>query len=559
MFESHCDTILSSKDHAALLTSLRVIRTLLSKEAEVEAELDRVCANKALVRRLCDLIGAGSTSTIKYEAAWAVTNITSGASKHCRVAMEQGALTRFMDGLSDASDPTLVEQCIWGLGNIAGDSVAQRDACLRAGALGAIMSLLPHHNAAAARTFSGELMRNAVWTLSNMARGKPQPDFDGDQRELMACLSRLLADASGSAQGQTWACTPPGGSLPVVTDAAWGLSYLTDGRDDRLEAICAITAPSGACPGVIRQLVDQLHSNDAGLVTASLRTVGNIVTGSARHVKAVVQAGFLDKVVTLMGHSKRVIRKEACWALSNITADTDAHKQLVIAVPGCPRMLLARVQDSIEVAKEAAWVLSNLFNQSKASVVCSAVAGGYLGVLLACTARLTPEDERGATVCKEGVDTVVESCQAHPMVFDAVRSQVLGCDAYPALLECGGETAEALVEALQDTCGDQLRRLMTGKSTLDSAVATLKAVLDGTAPPVAFGAGSGAQASAKGKTDPAGDASTSNKGASVPARRSNGGTPADATAAVAATLSSTQSQPPASAEPTPDNKFNFHF
>jgi len=422
------------------------------------------------------------------------------------------------------------------------------------------MALLPHHNAAAARSFSGELLRTAAWTLSNTTRGKPQPDFDGDQRELMACLSRLLVDASGSAQGQPWACAPAGGSPAVVTDATWGLSYLTDGRDDRLEAICAITAPSGACPGVIRQLVDQLHSNDAGLVTASLRTVGNIVTGSARHVKAVVQAGFLDKVVTLMGHSKRVIRKMACWALSNITADTDAHNQLVIAVPGCPRMLLARVQDSIDVAKEAAWVLANLFSQSRASVVSSAVAGGYLGVLLACTARLGPVDERGAEVCNEAVDSMITVCRYNPLVFHAVWDHVDGCDAHRALLECGGHTAEALVEVLQDTYGDTLR-LVPGRSTLDSAMAALAAVLDGTAPPVAFGAGSGAQASGKGKTGPAGDAGTSNKGASTPARRSNGGAPAGATAAVAAALPSSQSpeQQSASAEPTPDNKSNFHF
>lgn len=56
------------------------------------------------------------------------------------------------------------------------------------------------------------LIRNATWTLSNLCRGKPQPNF----QLISSCLPILLRLIHSE-------------DNEIVVDACWALSYLSDG------------------------------------------------------------------------------------------------------------------------------------------------------------------------------------------------------------------------------------------------------------------------------------------------------------------------------------------
>lgn len=58
---------------------------------------------------------------------------------------------------------------------------------------------------------------------------------------------------------------------------------------------------------------------------------GNIVTGDDMQTSVVVASGFLPAVIPLFGEEKQSIRKELCWAISNITAGTTHQIQAVLA------------------------------------------------------------------------------------------------------------------------------------------------------------------------------------------------------------------------------------
>lgn len=63
----------------------------------------------------------------------------------------------------------VVEQVIWGIGNIGGDSTRTRDTVLQSGAVEYISFVLD--KALPDTSFT----RNASWALANLCRGKPAP------------------------------------------------------------------------------------------------------------------------------------------------------------------------------------------------------------------------------------------------------------------------------------------------------------------------------------------------------------------------------------------------
>jgi importin subunit alpha-1 len=109
----------------------------------------------------------------------------------------------------------VVEQAIWGLGNIAGDSSKVRDLVINEGAINPISNILD-------RALPGtSFVRNASWTLSNLCRGRPAPAFSKVGRAIPS-LAKVLVEND---------------SEDILVDVCWAISYLSDGGEDRIPVI----------------------------------------------------------------------------------------------------------------------------------------------------------------------------------------------------------------------------------------------------------------------------------------------------------------------------------
>lgn len=80
-----------------------------------------------------------------------------------------------------------------------------------------------------------------------------------------------------------------------MVDAVWALSYLADGENDRIQMVMNT--------GITHKLVEKLADNSTALLTPLVRTLGNFVTGTDEQTQAVVDAGVLQHMTKLVGHS----------------------------------------------------------------------------------------------------------------------------------------------------------------------------------------------------------------------------------------------------------------
>jgi len=377
-------------------------RKLLSIERNppIQAVIDTGC-----VPRFVEFLNYDANPPLQFEAAWALTNIASGTSDHTRVVIDTGAVPIFVRLLSSPNDDVR-EQAVWALGNVAGDSPMCRDLVLHSGAMAPLLQQLTENSKLS-------MLRNATWTLSNFCRGKPQPDF-ALVRPALPTLAQLIYSQDDD----------------VLTDACWALSYLSDGANDKIQAVIEA--------GVCRRLVELLMHASPSVQTPALRTVGNIVTGDDLQTQIIINFSALPCLYTLLSSPKKGIRKEACWTISNITAGNRDQIQAVIEAGIIPPLIYLLGNAEFDIKKEAAWAVSNATSGGSPEQLKFLVQSGCIPPL--CELLAAP-DGKIVNVALEGLENLLKMGEADYKATGAPNAVTA------AVVEVDGLTK---IEALQE-------------------------------------------------------------------------------------------------------------
>jgi importin subunit alpha-1 len=211
---------LLSNDFNAIYEACHALRKIVSKELNPPVqdiiELD-------IVGRLVELLSSSAippgcppelADKIVFESAWVLTNIASGASPHTMAVVQAGAVPIFIQLLS-SPNRDIKEQSVWALGNIAGDCSQLRDFVIRSDAIVNLLQIV--YEEASKPSPYLPLLRNTVWTVSNMCRGKPAPTWS----QIVIALNVLTEMLSSNDD-------------EILIDSCWAFSYITDGADQNL-------------------------------------------------------------------------------------------------------------------------------------------------------------------------------------------------------------------------------------------------------------------------------------------------------------------------------------
>lgn len=313
---------------------------------------------------------------VQYEAAWVLINIAAtdeGTVDVVRAGAIPGAVR-----LLEACSPQLRDSASWLLGNIAGDSPALRDSVLQAGAM---HSLLRNVQSPA----NPKLLQNVMWTISNLCRGKPSPDFN----QVKDCIAAI-----------PYAISHEHATDELLVDGLWTLSYLSDGDDCKIQAIIM------NAPQTIPFAVQQLTRNKSSFMAPALRFLGNVVSGDEEQTQAVVDAGILQVISPCLHHPRKQIRKEATWLLSNIAAGSEDQVSALFCKPDIVELLVGMAASAVwDIRREGIYAVSNLASSGTPKQVAFLVD---LDVIETLTDALDSTDSAAVVAALDGIEKILQ-------------------------------------------------------------------------------------------------------------------------------------------------------
>lgn len=378
---------LKSSDQETRLNGASMIRQLLSIEKNPPIEQ---VFNSGIVPKMISFLDPNNSSIsdpLRLEAAWSITNLASSDTVFCHKIVDYGGLIAFNRILRQSTSLDVINQVIWGIGNIVGDSQKFRNIILEMNFVEYVVSKFFDYDIATQATL--------MWCISNICRADKKYPNDKNSLEkhwnhikcFFPLINKILETFENSIKTNNNAFVSE-----IFYDLCWCVSYLTeepsigDIGSNQAYIQCKLLCDIGITNKIMN--VAKYHVNcynvffknnqnrpnidlrekaidllNVKLCQPCMRSLGTIVTLNDDFTQYCLDNGLLDIIYPiLMMPPCGQIQRETVWIVSNITAGTQEQIELILKYnKGCIINQIINLLESgiYQVKKEAAWCISN--------------------------------------------------------------------------------------------------------------------------------------------------------------------------------------------------------
>lgn len=232
---------------------------------------------------------------IRIQAAWGLANIAAGRTEYCaEICSFKGHIK--LASLLMSSTQKMQEQCLWTLGNLAGDSKESINHVLETDIIANLKFLFQNKDT------NISLLRVLAWTISNLCKTE-QIIF---REELFSFILEFLKFEDNE----------------IIENSLWGLSNFTNTSIQNLKKII------DRIP--LETVIRYINSNHT-LQIPAIKVIGNLCSGTDEFVDCVCKTNVLPILCDLLkNNSNEAILLESCWIITNIASGTMNHVQLLL-------------------------------------------------------------------------------------------------------------------------------------------------------------------------------------------------------------------------------------
>ncbi|KAI8040309.1 importin subunit alpha-3-like [Drosophila gunungcola] len=184
------------------LSAVQEIRLLVCSESPPINDL----IENGVLPVLVECLKESGHKSLRYEAAWSLSNLASGNSEQTTQVVAAGAVPYFLE-LLKSPDLDLCEQAVWGLGNIIGDGPLLRDFVIRLGVVPPLLSLVQ-------QDMPYQFLRSVTLAIGNLCRHYDPPISAETIDQILPTLNVLIHHED----------------VEILKGTLWAISFLADGQ-----------------------------------------------------------------------------------------------------------------------------------------------------------------------------------------------------------------------------------------------------------------------------------------------------------------------------------------
>ncbi|KAJ3451982.1 importin subunit alpha [Anaeramoeba flamelloides] len=340
-------------------------------------DLNLVRRSVQSIRKLISVVEDPPTE--KFESLWIISNLCSGTHEECKYIVDLDAIPLFFNHLS-SKDANIVEQAVWALGNVVGDCKEFRDLVLnQPNCFKTIIGLF------SIKHINMDIIQNIIWILSTMCSYKPRLEYS-KTLELIPIFSRLINHRNNG----------------IVVDCLYGLQYISDGDSKNIKEILQ--------QGCVPTLIQLLSNRSPKIQLPAIKTIGNLLSGPNIYTDHLLEEGLLTNLKDLINSPRTDIVKCVCWTLSNITAGNQSQITQVIRSGYLPHVArLMSSQNKKIIRKEACWIMSNIVYGGTALQISKVVKEGSIELFLQYLK--ISQSSRNVIICLEALNKILTISQ----------------------------------------------------------------------------------------------------------------------------------------------------